>query len=94
MSVTFDDVMNDLGAVLRNFHGREYSGPITPRTCFFADLGLASIDAVVLGETLEERYARPLPFNDFMADLGRRAVRDVELGELASFLHTHLAGGA
>jgi acyl carrier protein len=93
MKPSFDDVMNDLAATLRNFHGREYSGPITPRTCFFADLGLASIDAVVLGETLQQHYARPLPFNDFMTELGRRAVRDVELGELAAFLHKHLADG-
>jgi acyl carrier protein len=93
MNPSLDDVMNDLAAMLRNFHGREYSGAITPRTCFFADLGLASIDAVVLGETLQQRYARRLPFDDFMADLGRRAVRDVEVGELAAFVHKHLATG-
>ena len=40
-----------------NFHGREYSGPIGPETRFFADLGLASIDAVVLGETLQRTTA-------------------------------------
>jgi acyl carrier protein len=93
MSRTFDEILSDLTGILRNFHGREYSGRIAAQTRFFADLGLASIDAVVLGETLEERYARRLPFNDFMADLGRRSVRDVELGELASFLHKHLGGG-
>jgi acyl carrier protein len=90
MKRNLDEIMTDLGGVLRNFHGREYSGPITPGTRFFADLGLASIDAVVLGEDLEERYGRPLPFNDFIADLGRRSVRDIELGELAGFLHQHI----
>jgi acyl carrier protein len=90
MTRTFDEIMNDLAGVLRNFHGREYSGTLTPRTRFFGDLGLASIDAVVLGETLEQTYGRRLPFNDFMAELGRRAVRDVELGELVGFLHRHL----
>jgi acyl carrier protein len=93
MKPSLDDIMSDLAATLRNFHGREYSGAITPRTQFFADLGLASIDAVVLGETLEQRYAHRLPFDAFMADLGRRAVRDVEVGELAAFVHKHLTTG-
>ena len=87
---TRERLMDDLADVLRNFHGREYSGAIGPQTYFFADLGLASIDAVVLGETLEERYGQKIPFDLFMADLGRRAVRDIQLGELAAFLHQHL----
>ncbi len=92
MNRTLEDILADLAGILRNFHGREYSGDIGPQTRFFADLGLASIDAVVLGETLEEHYARSLPFHEFMADLGRRKVRDIELGELAGFLHRHLGG--
>jgi acyl carrier protein len=92
MNRTFDEILDDLAGVLRNFHGREYSGAIGPHTHFFGDLGLASIDAVVLGEDLEEHYGRPLPFHEFIADLGRRQVRDVELGELAGFLHRHLGG--
>lgn len=89
-AITQEQIMHDLEGMLRNFHGREYSGPITPQTRFFGNLGLASIDAVVLGETIEEHYGRRIPFNEFMADLGRRAVRDIELGELVSFLHRHL----
>ena len=85
-----DQVLGDLADILRNFHGREFSGEIGPRTRFFADLGLASIDAVVLGETIEEHYGRKIAFNDFMADLGRRAVRDIALGELAAFLEREL----
>jgi acyl carrier protein len=79
-------ILADLARVFADFGGREYSGPISPTTRFFADLGLASIDAVVLGETLQERYGRPLPFGDLMADMGRREDRDLTLGELASFL--------
>jgi acyl carrier protein len=87
---TEQQIMNDLAGILRNFHGREYYGLISPQTRFTADLGLASIDAVVLGETIEEHYGRKIPFNEFMADLGRRAVKDIELGELVRFLHRHL----
>jgi acyl carrier protein len=89
-------ILEDLAGILRDFHGREYSGAIDRDTRFFADLGLASIDAVLLGETLEQRYGRKLPFNELLADLGRRQAEDLALGELADFLHLHLSrpGGA
>ncbi len=89
-NLTYDRIMEDLAGVLSNFHGREYGGRITPETWFSADLGLASIDAVVLGETLEEHYQRPIPFNRFLSELGARQVRDVRIGELADFLHREL----
>jgi acyl carrier protein len=84
-------IMADLKEVLANFNGRDYSGTIDPETRFFADLGLASIDAVVLGETLQAHYGRPLPFGELLADLGSRAERDMSLGEMAEFLHRHLS---
>jgi acyl carrier protein len=84
-------ILSDLAGLLAHFEGREYSGAIGPETRFFADLGLASIDAVVLGETLQTHYGRPLPFGELLADLGRRADRDVTLGELARFLRQNLA---
>jgi acyl carrier protein len=83
-------ILEDLEGVLRNFHGREYSGPLAPETRFFADMGLASIDAVVLGEMLESLYGQKLPFGDLMAQLGGRADRDLRLGELVEFLSRHL----
>lgn len=83
-------LLDDLRDVFRNFHGREYSGLIGSDTWFFADLGLASIDAVVLGETLEARYGQRLPFGDLMAELGGRPDRDMRLGELVAFLHQNL----
>src|SRR5271167_3748314 len=86
-SLTRAELLADVAAILGSFGGREYLGRITPETRFFADLGLASIDAVVLGETLQEHYGRPLPFGDLMADLGRRAERDMSVGEVADFLH-------
>src|SRR4051812_26757991 len=87
------EILADVAAILASFNGREYSGTIGPETRFFADLGLASIDAVVLGEALEAHYGRPLPFGELMADLGRRTERDMNLGEMAEFLHRHLASG-
>jgi acyl carrier protein len=83
-------VLADLAALLAEFHGVQYSGVIGPQTRFFADLGLASIDAVVLGETLERHYEHKLPFAELLADLGRRQERDLTMGELAAFLIHHL----
>ncbi|MEW4451215.1 phosphopantetheine-binding protein, partial [Bremerella sp. JC817] len=84
------EILDDLARVLSDFQGREYSDLIGPETRFFADLGLASIDAVVLGETLQAHYGRPLPFGELIAELGRRSNRDLSMGELASFLARHL----
>jgi acyl carrier protein len=63
---------------------------INEDTRFFADLGLASIDAVVLSEALQKHYDRSLPFNDLMAEIGRRTDRDISIGELVSFLSANL----
>jgi acyl carrier protein len=84
------EILADVARILSDFQGREYSGPIGRETRFFADLGLASIDAVVLGEVLQEHYGRPLPFGELMAELGKRADRDLSIGELTAFLARNL----
>jgi acyl carrier protein len=85
-SISEREVLADLARILSDFEGREYSGAIDRQTRFFADLGLASIDAVVLGERLQEHYGRPLPFGELMADLGQAEDRDLTIGRLADFL--------
>jgi len=85
-SVILDDVI----AVLERDLGVQSSTAITEETCFFADLGLASIDAVVLSERLQEHYGRSLPFNDLMAEMGRKTERDLSIGELVGFLAANL----
>jgi acyl carrier protein len=84
------EIIDDLAAILRCFRGREYSEPIGPETLFFADLGFASIDAVVLGETLENHYGQSIPFGKFLAEVGKEGVRDIEVGRLARFLNQSL----
>jgi acyl carrier protein len=85
-----DAIVADLAELLRDFQGREYSDVIGRPTRFFSDLGFASIDAVVLGETLEKRYGRKLPFHQLLAELGRRQAEDFTVGEMADFLARHL----
>jgi len=83
-------ILDDLVKILEKDLGVQSSGAINEDTRFFADLGLASIDAVVLSERLQEHYGRPLPFNELMAEMGRRTERDLSIGELIAFLASNL----
>ena len=83
-------ILEDLTPLLRTFNEREYSGDITTQTRFLADLGLVSIDAVVLGEQIEEHYGRKIPFHLFLAELRDSGTTDAEVGQLVEFLHRQL----
>ena len=83
-------VLDDLIHILRNFPNREYFGDIDRQTRFFDDLEMVSIDAVLLGEKLEQRYGFKFPFSELIADLRDRQAEDLEVGELADFIHLHL----
>jgi len=86
-----DSILRDLDEIVRQtFPDRDYSDPVGLQTCFFADLGMASIDAIVLAERMEQHYGRKLPFNTFLAQLRQRGATDFELGELVAFLEQHL----
>jgi acyl carrier protein len=84
------EILADLRRVFRESLGVDPVTPIDPGTKFFADLGLASIDAVVLGEAIQQRSGRPVPFDQLLADLGGREQRDLEIRELIAFLQRHL----
>jgi acyl carrier protein len=90
ISRTPDEILADLSNLLRTFNGKEYSGDIGPRTRFFADLGMMSIDAVILAETLERLYQRSFPFGQVLSAADLDGHRDIELGKLAEFLHRHM----
>lgn len=85
-----DRILGDLAELLRDFQGREYSGVIARDTLFFGELGFASIDAIVLGETLETKYGCAIPFQKFLAAAQQRGAEDIRVGELAEFLAAHL----
>ena len=71
------EILDDIIADAIRADGRVFLGPINEETRFFADLGLASIDAVVLTETLQKHYGRTLPFHELIAEVGRRTERDL-----------------
>ena len=68
----------------------EYDGDIGPDTRFIADLGLESLEIVVLGTMIQERFGR-LPFAEYLDELGQRPVeeRDVSVAEVALFVCEH-----
>ncbi len=68
----------------------EYSGEITPDTLFLSDMGLESLDLVILGTMIQQRYGQ-LPFAEFLAEIGQRPVeeRDVTVGELVAYVCQH-----
>lgn len=68
----------------------EYSGSITANTRLLADLGLESLDLVVLGTSIQQRYGR-LPFAEYLADIGQRPLeeRDITVGELVTYVCQH-----
>jgi acyl carrier protein len=85
-----ETILLELNAVFREVLGIEPAGPLTPDLRLFADLGLASIDAVVLGEALQSRFRRSLPFDRLLQEIGNRPHRDLSIGELEEFLRRSL----
>jgi acyl carrier protein len=91
MTGTDPQVMATVLALLDELAGDwEYDGVIGPETTFLEDLGLESLEIVVLGTMLEQRYGR-LPFAQYLEELGRRPVdeRDVTVAELVAFVCEH-----
>jgi acyl carrier protein len=68
----------------------EYDGVVGPNTYFLADLGLESLDIVVLGTMIQQQYGR-LPFAEYLEELGQRPVeeRDVSVAALVAFVCEH-----
>jgi acyl carrier protein len=68
----------------------EYAGEIDAQTRFVADLGLESLEIVVLATMIQQRYGR-LPFPQYFDEIGQRPVeeRDVTVAELATFVSEH-----
>ena len=90
---TREEVMEDVVMLLRRVsEDWEYSGEITPETRFFADMGLASLDVVILGTAIQEHYGRVFPFMTLFAELGERQIPDIPVGEWIDFIHGHMQG--
>lgn len=81
-----EQVLAELAAIVsRTFPDRDFP-EVDLDSRAFSDLGLASIDLVVLAEQLEVNFGRKLPFGAFLKTLRDRGADDVSLGDLVTFL--------
>jgi acyl carrier protein len=69
----------------------DFESPVTEQTRLYADLAFESLDLVVLGATVQERFGRTFPFTELFAEIGQRDVHDLTIGEWVDFLERHLA---
>ena len=89
---TREQVLEDVLMLLKKVsEDWEYTGEILPETRFFADMGLQSLDVVVLGTAVQEHYGCVLPFMKLFADMGQRQIPDIPVGEWVDFIHRELA---
>lgn len=91
MTVSDPDVLRGVLELLDELKDDwEYVGVIGPDTYFVADLGLESLEIVVLATLIQQRYGR-LPFPRYFDEIGRRPVdqRDVRVAELVDFVCQH-----
>ena len=94
MIVTSTQLLGEvLDLITRLAEDWEYEGEVTPNTLLFGDLGLESLDLVVLGTAIQERYGR-VPFAEFLTDIGSRATQDVSIGQLVTFIDENRAAVA
>lgn len=82
-----DDIIGLLGELADDW---EYHEEITAETRLFTDMGLASLDVVVLGTTIEEHYDQTFPFLQLYAQVGASDARDITIGEWVDFIHLHI----
>jgi acyl carrier protein len=84
----YETVLDDVLNLMTELSGDwEYSGEITAETRLLGDLAMDSLDLVILGSELQERYGQ-LPFSEFLAELGKQEAdqRDVTIGELVELI--------
>jgi len=70
----------------------DYSLPVGPESLLFSELGLESLDVVVLGTAIQEHYRKLMPFAEFLAEIGQRGRNDLSIAELVDFVHAHTSG--
>jgi len=84
-----------LDYVLRTVQGLcqdwDYEDPVGPDSLLFTELGLESLDAVVLGTAIQDHYQVQMPFAELLAEIGEKQ-RDLSISELADFAYQHLNG--
>jgi acyl carrier protein len=91
MTTIDPQVLQAILALLEEAQGDwEYTGEIGPDTYFVADLGLESLEIVVLSTMVQQQFGK-LPFPQFFEEIGQRPVdeRDLTVADVAMFVCEH-----
>jgi acyl carrier protein len=91
MTTIDPQVLQAVLALLEEAQGDwEYTGEIGPDTYFVADLGLESLEIVVLSTMVQQQFGK-LPFPQFFEEIGQRPVdeRDLTVADVAMFVCEH-----
>ncbi|HLY17738.1 MAG TPA: acyl carrier protein [Bryobacteraceae bacterium] len=67
----------------------DYADEVGPGSLLFTELGMESLDAVVLCTAIQEHYRTTMPFAELLADIGQKQ-RDLSIAELAEFVGQHV----
>jgi acyl carrier protein len=90
MTRTRDQILTDVLALLNSVaQDWEFEGTVSESTRLFADLAFESLDLVILGAKVQEHFGQTFPFPELFAELGRRDVRDLSVGEWVDFIEKH-----
>jgi acyl carrier protein len=79
-------VLETLGELSQDW---DYSRPVGPESLLFSELGLESLDVVVLGTTIQEHYQKQMPFAELLGEIGQRDRKDLSIRELVDFVYAH-----
>ncbi len=82
-----DYVLKSLSELAQDW---DYAEAVGPETLLFREMGLDSLDLVVLGTNIQEHYGIQMPFSEFLASVGERGQQDVSVSELVDFIDTSL----
>jgi acyl carrier protein len=62
----------------------DVAGSVTLDSKLFSELGLESLDAVILATSIQEKYGKAMPFAELFAEIGEKQ-RDLTVSELVDF---------
>ena len=68
----------------------DYGQEINLDSYLFIDLGFQSLEAVILGNELQERFDQPIPYADLLEEIGTRENKDITVREWIDFTYKFL----
>lgn len=85
MTISRDDVHTFVQKTLEDLaRDWDVSDAISSDSKLFRELGLESLDAVILATSIQEKFGKPMPFAELFAEIGESR-RDLTVAELVDF---------